>query len=84
MTAENFAWALRLFSSRRTFVPFVVELNTGFRLVIRHPEALVLRKDLAYYVRRDYYTRLFDASSVTQLCDLPFKEPAEPIDLFND
>ena len=84
MTTENFAWALRLFCQRRTFLPYVVELNTGFRLVIRHPEALVLRKEMAYYVRRDYHTRLFDASSVTQMSDLPFEEPPERTDPVSD
>jgi hypothetical protein len=74
MTTENFAWALRLFTSRGTFLPFVVEFNSGFRLTVRHPEALVLRRDLAYYVGPNYYTRLFDASCVTQLSDLPFED----------
>jgi hypothetical protein len=84
MTTENLARALRLFALRRTFLPYVVELNTGFRLVIRHPEALVLRKELAYYIRRDYNVRLFDASSVTQMSDLPFAEPPERTEPVSD
>ena len=84
MTHDNFAWALRLFSRRRPFLPYVVELNTGFRLVVLHPEALMLRRELAVFVRRDYFTRLFDAASVTQLSDLPFEDPPPQIEPVSD
>lgn len=74
MRRATFATALRSFTNRRHFQPFVVELRTGFRLLVRHPEALVLRGDVAVFVRRSFTHRLFDASSVNQLCELPFEE----------
>jgi len=84
MRHAPFVIALRAFTTRRQFQPFVVELNTGFRFVVRHPEALMLRRELAVYTRRDYFVRLFDASSVTQLCDLPFDEPPTRIEPVSD
>ena len=76
MTVDNFVLALRMFSSRPRFRPFVVEMHTGFHFLVRHPEALILRGQLAVYIRRNYYVRLFDASSVNQLCDHPFEDEA--------
>jgi hypothetical protein len=79
MRRDTFKVALRAFTKRRQFQPFVVELKTGFRLIVRHPEALMLRGDVAMFIRRNRTHRLFDASSVNQLCELPFEE--EPIQL---
>jgi hypothetical protein len=84
MTAENFALALRMFTTRRSFRPFVIELNTGFRFQITHPEALILRSELAYFVRRNFFYRLFDASSVNQVCDLPFEEEPPRLEPVSD
>jgi len=84
MTHANFVAALNAFTSRRRFQPIVVELRTGVRLIVRHPEALTMRGQVAYYVRRNSSVRLFDASSVNQLCDLPFEEEPSPIEPVSD
>jgi hypothetical protein len=84
MRRATFVTALRAFTNRRRFQPFAVELRTGFRLIVRHPEALVLRGDVAFFVRRNFTYRLFDASSVSQLCDLPFEEEPTPIEPVSD
>ena len=52
---------------RRPFRPFTVELVTGERMTVRHPEALRLRKDLAAFVEPDGFRRYFDAASVCQV-----------------
>jgi len=84
MRRATFAIALRAFTNRRHFEPFVVELRTGFRLIVRHPEALILRGDVAVHVRRNSTHRLFDASSVNQLSELPFEEEPPQIEPLSD
>ena len=84
MRRATFAIALRSFTNRRHFQPFVVELHTGFRFLVRHPEALVLRGDVAVFARRDFTYRLFDCTSVNQLCDLPFEEEPPRLEPVSD
>jgi hypothetical protein len=43
MTPEGFALALRAFTIRRPFRPFFIELHSGTRLLVRHPEAVQFR-----------------------------------------
>ena len=43
MFPENFSNALRAFARRAPFKPFVVELVSGERIVVEHPEALAFR-----------------------------------------
>lgn len=42
MTTENFQKVLLAMIRRRPFKPFTVELNTGSRFEIDHPEATVI------------------------------------------
>jgi hypothetical protein len=71
MTSENFSSALRSFYRRRPPRSFVVELNTGEQLVIRHPEAIAMRGDMIVFVTPRSRYQLFDSGSVNQLLDLP-------------
>src|SRR5262249_28674722 len=71
MEQENFEWALRNFCRRRRFFPFYVELVSGDRFLIPHPEALVSREGLAVFARPDRGFRVFDSASVSQLYDQP-------------
>jgi hypothetical protein len=75
MTTENFLVALRAFCRRRRFVPFLLELVTGEPILVRHPEAVSMRRDVVYFRETDGRVRLFDAASVCQLRDPP---PATP------
>ncbi len=70
MTLANFRIALKGFSGRQPFRKFTVELVSGYRFRIDHPEALVLRGDVVMHVATNKAHRLFDSESVCQLCDL--------------
>ena len=71
MTLNSFERALRAFTQRKSFRPFLIEFLTGERLEIRHREAVRLSDQLAVYVSPDRTYRLFDYSSVCQLLDNP-------------
>jgi len=67
MVAETFERSLRAFARRAPFSPFVVELVSGGRIAVDHPEALVFRGGLAAYIARDGTPTLFDHKSVSRL-----------------
>jgi hypothetical protein len=71
MNARNFERALRGFTHRQPFRPFLVELVSGDRFRIPHPEALAMRGAVAMYIGPDATVKLFDGESVSQLCDEP-------------
>jgi hypothetical protein len=76
MTGQNFQIALRAFTRRSRFRPFLVELISGDRFRVGHPEALTMRGKVAMYVAPDKAVKLFDSESVCQLCDEPRSAPA--------
>ena len=47
MTSDHFDRTLRAFQWRTPFTPFIVELLSGDRFQVDHPEALVLRGGVA-------------------------------------
>jgi hypothetical protein len=67
MTTEQFEKTLRAFQKRAPFQSFTVELNSGFRFQVDHPEALVLRAGVAVFVSADGTPTLFDHESVAQV-----------------
>lgn len=67
MLAENFERTLRALVRRTPFRPFSVELVSGTRLEVDHPEALVFRGGVAVFVSADGEPTLFDHESVSQL-----------------
>lgn len=69
MITANFERALRTFSLRHPFRPFVVELVTGERLQIANPDLIALFGDMIMFMGSQGRYRLFDASSVCQLLD---------------
>jgi hypothetical protein len=71
MDKDTFAAALRAFTKRRPFSPFVVELFSGDRLFDPHPEALTFRSTLLYFIDPKNQARLFQAESVCQLLENP-------------
>ena len=71
MTTENFRKVLLAMIRRRPFKPFTVELNTGFRIEIDHPEATVIREGVAIFIGPGFVPVYFDHESVTQIIDSP-------------
>ena len=78
MTPSAFRSALDRFAKRRPFKPFVIELMTGQRLTVRHPEAVEFGRTLAAFIAPTRHVRLFDSFSVCQLLET---EEQPPIDL---
>ena len=69
MTASNFAKSLNAFCSRAPFRPFVVELVSGDRFQVDHPEALATRGGTAVFFSPEGDIRLFDHEGVSQLVE---------------
>ena len=67
MEAEAFDRSLRAFVRRVPFQPFLLELVSGARLQVDHPEALVFRNGVAVHFAPDGTPTLFDNLSVSQL-----------------
>jgi hypothetical protein len=67
MTARNFDRTLRAFVRRTPFRPFTIELVSGNRFEVDHPEALVFRHGVAAFVSAAGVPTLFDYESVSQL-----------------
>jgi hypothetical protein len=70
MKEEAFERTLRGFNRRKPFKPFMVELASGSRLMIEHPEALIYRGRAAVYIDLESNITLFDNEGVTQLTDI--------------
>jgi hypothetical protein len=68
--SQAFDRSLRAFARRSPFKPFVVELGSGSRLQIDHPEALVFRSSVAVHFAPDGTPTLFDHQSVSQVTAL--------------
>lgn len=71
MTDENFRKSLQAFIRRRPFRPFEVELVSGDRFTVKHPEALAHSGAVAVNIDPDADIRIFDSRSVSQLADVP-------------
>jgi hypothetical protein len=69
MMEETFASALKDFCRRRPFVPFFVTLTDGTAFHVTHPEAVYMQKKVAVFRAANRLFRLFDATTVAQLCD---------------
>jgi hypothetical protein len=69
MEKANFERSLPAFVQRRPFKPFRVELASGTRFTIDHPEALAHRGAVAVYIDAQGNYTLFDNTGVTQLTE---------------
>lgn len=67
MDRSAFERSLRAFARRVPFRSFTVELVSGTRFEVDHPEALVFRGGVAVYVDATGNPTLFDHESVSQL-----------------
>ena len=66
MDKDNFERSLRSFVKRKPFLAFSVELVSGERILIEHPEALVTRGGVAFYIGSDGEINLFDHNGVNR------------------
>ena len=69
MTAGHFERVVRAFQKRAPFRSFQVELVSGSRFVVDHPEAMVLRAGVAVFLSAAGVPTLFDNESVAQITD---------------
>jgi hypothetical protein len=76
MLPQNFERSLRAFVRRTPFRPFTVELVSGDRFQVDHPEALVFRGGLAVFISLEGVPALFDHESVSQLNGLTDEAPS--------
>ena len=67
MVAEHFQTAIRAFQRRSPFKPYVVELVSGERIRVDHPEALVIRGGVAVFVNSEGAPSIFDHEGVSQI-----------------
>lgn len=71
MTTEHFQTTIRAFQRRTPFQPYVVELVSGDRITVDHPEALVIRGDVGVFVSSAGAPHIFDHESVSQVIAMP-------------
>lgn len=70
MKEQVFERTLKAFTQRKPFKPFLVELISGTRLTIDHPEALVHRGRAAMHVDQEGNFTLFENEGVSRLADI--------------
>ncbi len=70
MVPVNLDNTLRALCQRAPFRPFVVELVSGSRVVVEHPEALVYRAGVAVYINPRGGLSIFDHEGVTRVSEL--------------
>jgi hypothetical protein len=71
MTADDLERALRALTRRRPFRPFLIELHSGDRISVAHPEAVDRHGELFLHRGPDRSQRIFAGPSVCQLIDPP-------------
>ena len=67
MKSQAFDRTLRAFQRRTPFQPFTVELVSGHRFQVDHPEALVFRGGVAVFIASDGTPTIFDHEGVCEL-----------------
>ena len=66
MEIDAFDRTLRAFVRRAPFQPFKVELTSGDRFQVAHPEALAFNNGVAVHIDTAGTPRIFDHQSVSQ------------------
>jgi len=67
VTLEHFQTTIRAFQRRTPFRSYVVELVSGDRITVDHPEALVLRGGVGVFVSATGAPSIFDHEGVSQV-----------------
>jgi ferredoxin-NADP reductase len=75
MSADDLERALQVLVKRRPFTTYLIELNSGDRISVSHPEAVYRYGDLFVYRGPDRSHRIFAAVGVCQLIDPPKTGP---------
>jgi hypothetical protein len=76
MAPEDFERTLRAFQRRTPFKAFTVELVSGYRFQVDHPEALVFRDGVALFVAKGGVPVVFDHEGVSQVLGEPMQQTA--------
>ena len=71
MTAEHFQTTIQAFQKRAPFHPYLVELVSGDRVRVDHPEALVIRGGVAVFLTPQGAPVIFDNEGVCQVIATP-------------
>lgn len=66
MSPDSFDRTLRAFQRQKPFRPFTVELVSGDRIEVDHPEAMVLRAGIAVFIDAAGAPTIFDHEGVSQ------------------
>jgi hypothetical protein len=67
MKSETFEHALQACQRRRPFHSFTVELVSGDRFSVDHPEALIARGGVAVFINAKGVPTIFDHDGVSQI-----------------
>lgn len=67
MDSESFEVTLKTMSKRMPFQPFAVELTSGSRISIEHPEAMIIIDGTAVYMSPKKELSIFDSDGVTRI-----------------
>jgi hypothetical protein len=76
MTPEHFQTTIHAFQRRTPFRPYVVELVSGDRITVDHPEALVVRGGVGVFVSSAGAPSIFDHEGVSQVVAMPGESAA--------
>jgi hypothetical protein len=76
MTSDHFQPTIRAFQRRAPFGPYVVVLVSGDRIVVDHPEALVVRGGVGVFVSASGAPTIFDHEGVSQVVATPGESAA--------
>jgi hypothetical protein len=71
MIPEHFQTVIRAFQRREPFNSYLVELVSGDRVTVDHPEALVMRGGVAVFVDSAGAPAIFDHEGVSQVIATP-------------
>jgi hypothetical protein len=71
MTAEHFQTTIHAFQKRVPFHPYLIELVSGDRIRVDHPEAMVLRGGVGVFVSAQGAPVIFDHEGVSQVIATP-------------
>ena len=71
MKRRQFDHVLRIFMRRKPFKAFIIELTSGTRIEVRHPEAVSLGEEAVLVKNTDGIQQVFDYSTVAQFMDSP-------------
>jgi hypothetical protein len=70
MTRTNFRICLRFYLARVPFVPFEIELVSGRRFRIGHPQAIELKEELVAYRTPAGGYRVFECEAIVRFLDI--------------